>query len=110
MRSDKYATNGLNATEVKELTGQEVPVHRSLRVSLYFARIVYGLLCAPFTIFLVPGVSNLLLHVNPTGYNRQGYCVPYMLRPSEEKSRMEKQRDSPPPSPRNTDALMKRPG
>ncbi|CAK0892520.1 unnamed protein product [Prorocentrum cordatum] len=59
---------------------------RSIRVSLYFARMIYALLCAPFTVFLLPGLVYVLLHVNPTGYNRQGACVPVTMPPVPEEA------------------------
>jgi len=47
---------------------------------LYWLRVFYGLLNFPFIIFILPFVSDFLLHLKPTGYNRAGECVP-MVKP-----------------------------
>lgn len=48
--------------------------------ALYWARIVYAFTAFPFIIFKIPGVFDILTHTTPTGYNRNGMCVPYVLR------------------------------
>jgi len=47
---------------------------------LYWIRVFYGLLNFPFIFFVLPLVSDFLLHLKPTGYNRSGECVP-MIKP-----------------------------
>ena len=51
------------------------------RSRVFFGRILYGLLSFPFMIFQLPVLSGILTHTIPTGYNAQGLCVPYLLRP-----------------------------
>lgn len=43
---------------------------------VFWLKTIYGLASLPFVVFLIPVVSNVLLHVRPTGYNRAGVCVP----------------------------------
>jgi hypothetical protein len=50
---------------------------------LFFLKTAYGLLSFPFLVFLVPLLSQLLLHTRATGYNRAGECVPVLSRPNE---------------------------
>lgn len=47
---------------------------------MYFAKLLYSLLSAPYVLFNIPGINTLLTHTLPTGYNKRGSCVPYMLR------------------------------
>jgi len=51
------------------------------RTAIFWARIFYSLLAFPFIIFMIPGINSILTHTTATGFNRQGMCVPYMLRP-----------------------------
>lgn len=51
------------------------------RSRVFFGRILYGLLSFPFMVFQLPVLSGILTHTIPTGYNSQGLCVPYLLRP-----------------------------
>jgi len=53
--------------------------------AIYWARIVYALLSAPFLLFWIPGLQGILTHTRITGYNRNGVCVPYMLHPPPDK-------------------------
>merc|ERR1712113_109754 len=54
--------------------------------AIYWARIVYALLSFPFIFFWIPGLQGILTHTRTTGYNRNGICVPYTLRPAPEAS------------------------
>eukprot|EP00438_Fugacium_kawagutii_P034064 Skav232739 [mRNA] locus=scaffold1843:196585:198021:- [translate_table: standard] len=47
---------------------------------------LYSLLSFPFMVFQLPVLSGILTHTIPTGYNAQGLCVPYLLRPMPELS------------------------
>ena len=49
-----------------------------------------GVLSLPFFVFTIPIVSNVLLHVRGTGYNRAGQCVP-VIYTSKEAKQKEKQ-------------------
>eukprot|EP00444_Apocalathium_aciculiferum_P053181 CAMPEP_0183519626 /NCGR_PEP_ID=MMETSP0371-20130417/16268_1 /TAXON_ID=268820 /ORGANISM="Peridinium aciculiferum, Strain PAER-2" /LENGTH=413 /DNA_ID=CAMNT_0025717807 /DNA_START=1 /DNA_END=1242 /DNA_ORIENTATION=- len=49
------------------------------KANLFMARVLYSLLTFPFAIFLVPLLSTLLTHCDPTGFNANGACVPFML-------------------------------
>lgn len=51
----------------------------------FFARLVYSLLSVPFLFFYLPVLNSILTHTSPTGYNEQGLCVPYMLKPKPPK-------------------------
>lgn len=55
------------------------------RSAIFWCRVVYSLLSLPFVLFWVPGLQGILTHTTLTGYNRQGYVVPYQLRPMPEK-------------------------
>lgn len=48
--------------------------------SLYWARMFYSFMALPFTFFKIPGIFDILTHTVPTGYNRHGKCVPYLLK------------------------------
>jgi len=54
--------------------------------ALFWARVLYAFLSFPFTLFLIPGLSSVLTHTTPTGFNRNGVCVPSVQRPKLEKS------------------------
>jgi len=56
------------------------------RSGIYFARIFYALFSFPFLVFYLPILNSILTHTVPTGYNLQGLCVPYMLRPMPAES------------------------
>jgi len=49
-------------------------------VALFWARMLYSFMALPFTFFKIPGIFDILTHTVPTGYNRHGKCVPYMLK------------------------------
>jgi len=55
------------------------------REDLFWLKTVYGLCSFPFVFFLTPGLSDLLLHTRPTGYNRAGQCVPKCSPDQEEQ-------------------------
>ena len=46
------------------------------REDVFWLKTLYGLSSFPFVVFLLPVISGILLHTRPTGYNRQGVCVP----------------------------------
>lgn len=48
------------------------------RAVLYWCRVLYGLLSAPFLVFLAPVVPRLLTHARPTAYNLAGDTVPFV--------------------------------
>eukprot|EP00936_MAST-01D_sp_MAST-1D-sp1_P002059 g2059.t1 len=45
------------------------------RSHYYWLRTLYGLLAIPWLLFKLPMMSALILHTQPTGYNRQGTLV-----------------------------------
>merc|ERR1712232_744949 len=60
------------------------------RTAVFSARICYSLLMLPFIPFYIPGLNGIPTHTTPTGYNRNGLCVPFILHPMPEDA--EKQR------------------
>jgi hypothetical protein len=59
------------------------------RTAIFWARCFYSLLAFPFIIFIIPGLNSILTHTSPTGYNKQGVCVPYLLKPMPEEEALE---------------------
>jgi hypothetical protein len=61
------------------------------KADIYWLKTLYGLLSFPFAIFILPGLSNVLLHVRPTAYNRAGQCVPVVdaLKEAKKKKKEE---------------------
>merc|ERR1712137_772993 len=53
------------------------------RVAIYWTRIFYSILSAPFFLFYLPVLNGILTHTTATGYNRQGVCVPFMMPPDD---------------------------
>lgn len=51
------------------------------RTSIFLARVFYAFLALPFLPFYLPGLSGILTHTTPTGYNPNGKCVPFCFRP-----------------------------
>lgn len=49
-------------------------------VALFWARMLYSFMALPFLLFKIPGIFDILTHTVPTGYNRHGKCVPYLLK------------------------------
>ena len=90
-----YTLTVLDVSKEATVRLEQVAVNKDLLVSdlqnwqfrsrFFFGRIVYGLLSFPFLVFQLPILNGILTHTNPTGYNPQGLCVPYLLRPMEEK-------------------------
>jgi hypothetical protein len=68
---------------------QEETTKWEFKTAIFWARIFYSLLAFPFTLFMIPGLNSILTHTSPTGYNRQGVCVPFLLRPMEEEEPLE---------------------
>mmetsp|Transcript_121251 Transcript_121251/g.350152 ORF Transcript_121251/g.350152 Transcript_121251/m.350152 type:complete len:512 (+) Transcript_121251:79-1614(+) len=56
------------------------------KASLYWARVLYSLLAFPFLVFNVPVLSSILTHTVPTGYNRNGAAVAWLLPPLDEEA------------------------
>mmetsp|Transcript_108016 Transcript_108016/g.344886 ORF Transcript_108016/g.344886 Transcript_108016/m.344886 type:complete len:491 (-) Transcript_108016:295-1767(-) len=67
------------------------------RISVFKARVVYHLLAMPFMILMAPGFTVLIGLSTRTGYNKQGYCVPFTIRPVA-KQRWSCETQSPPAS------------
>jgi len=38
---------------------------------------------APFFLFYLPVLNGILTHTTPTGYNKYGICVPFMMPPDD---------------------------
>mmetsp|Transcript_10286 Transcript_10286/g.21792 ORF Transcript_10286/g.21792 Transcript_10286/m.21792 type:complete len:466 (-) Transcript_10286:69-1466(-) len=51
------------------------------RSALFLTRVFYAFLSMPFLVFMLPVLNNVLTHTTATGYNPQGFCVPFVLRP-----------------------------
>ena len=51
----------------------------------YFAKILIGLLSAPFLILFIPVLSQALTHTTKTGYDRAGRCVPVLTKEEMEQ-------------------------
>jgi len=62
---------------------QEYYFTYEFRITLYWTRIFYSILSAPFFLFYLPVLNGILTHTTPTGYNRYGMCVPFMMYPDE---------------------------
>ena len=45
---------------------------------LFWLKAFYGFMAFPFVLLLIPGISTLLSHARPTGYNPWGNTVPYI--------------------------------
>lgn len=58
-----------------------------IRADMYWLKTLYGLLSAPFVVFVLPVFAQVLLHLRPTGYTPDGRCVP------------QQRRGAPPPPP-----------
>mmetsp|Transcript_147964 Transcript_147964/g.368741 ORF Transcript_147964/g.368741 Transcript_147964/m.368741 type:complete len:435 (-) Transcript_147964:59-1363(-) len=55
------------------------------RTAVFKARVMYNLLAMPFMFLMAPGLGTIVSLTRQTGYNRQGHCVPYTLRPAAPK-------------------------
>jgi hypothetical protein len=53
------------------------------RVAIYWTRIFYSILSAPFFLFQLPVLNGILTHTTFTGYNRYGVCVPFVMPPDD---------------------------
>lgn len=53
------------------------------REDIFWLKTLYGLMAFPFAIFLIPVVSDFLLHTRDTGFNRAGDCVPMEMKKDE---------------------------
>jgi hypothetical protein len=53
------------------------------RIAIYWTRIFYSALSAPFFLFYLPVLNGILTHTSPTGYNKYGVCVPFMMYPDD---------------------------
>ena len=51
--------------------------------TLYWLRVLYSLTTFPFLLLTLPVFSKVLTHAERTGFNREGHCVPFQLRPPE---------------------------
>lgn len=54
------------------------------RYVAFKARLFYNLLAMPFMFLMAPGLSMLVGLTRQTGYNSQGYCVPFTTRPPKQ--------------------------
>lgn len=51
--------------------------HDLFRARLFWIRVLYGLLCAPWWVLKMPLMFPIILHAHPTAYNRLGQTVPF---------------------------------
>jgi hypothetical protein len=52
--------------------------------ALYWVKVLYGLVGGfPYLLFQLPALGGILTHAKPTGYSRNGKCVPLMVRKTE---------------------------
>lgn len=47
--------------------------------NLFWCRVAYSTVSAPFFVFCLPGVRQLLTHAEPTGFSRSGYAEPLLI-------------------------------
>lgn len=45
---------------------------------LYWIKVTYGMMSFPFILLKIPGLSTIISHARPTGYNPYGNCVRYV--------------------------------
>jgi len=57
------------------------------RYHFFRARLSYNLMSAPFMFLMIPTLSMLVSLTRETGYNRNGYCVPFAWRPVQPQKR-----------------------
>ena len=72
-----YGSGGVNnitSTNILHTPEQHIP--RDLAEVLYWCRVLYGWLCFPWLLLLLPGMFPLLTHTKATGYTRDGRTVP----------------------------------
>lgn len=60
-----FATNSTRTWQVQQL--------------LFWAKTWYALLAFPYQAFSLPGIAKVLTHARPTGYDKQGNCVPLAI-------------------------------
>lgn len=52
--------------------------------ALYWVKVLYGLVGGfPYLLFQLPALGGILTHAKPTGYSRNGKCVPLMVRKTD---------------------------
>jgi len=56
------------------------------RGAVFKARVMYNLLLLPFVALVAPGLSTVVALTRQTGYNAQGHCVPFTIRPPAVKN------------------------
>lgn len=77
----------------------------ALRSWIYWCRVIYGLLAAPFIVFVIPPIDQILLHTKRTAYNQRGRCVaPLSMSDRQTLNRLLLGRPQPAREPRGRDA------
>jgi hypothetical protein len=74
-----YGSSGGNSTYISSTNPIYTPeqhIPRDLAEVLYWCRVLYGWLCFPWMLLLLPGMFPLLTHTKPTGYSRIGKTLP----------------------------------
>jgi len=63
------------------------------QATLFWARVFYSLLALPFFVFNLPVLRSILTHSVPTGYNRRGTVVAWLLPPVNDEEVHEEDED-----------------
>merc|ERR1712224_1033743 len=61
------------------------------KATLYWMRVFYSLSALRFTIYNLPVLSSILTHTVPTGFNRRGTVVAFILQPFVDPDRKEEE-------------------
>mmetsp|Transcript_3114 Transcript_3114/g.8936 ORF Transcript_3114/g.8936 Transcript_3114/m.8936 type:complete len:417 (+) Transcript_3114:82-1332(+) len=57
------------------------------RAVAFKTRVLYNLMALPFMFFMIPTLGMVVSVTRETGYNRNGYCVPFTWRPVKQTNR-----------------------
>lgn len=52
---------------------------KTFRANIFWCRVMYSLTAFPFFFFAIPGLRQVLTHAEPTGFSRNGRCVPLII-------------------------------
>jgi hypothetical protein len=66
-----------------------VPLHWKVAQTMFWVKVLYGLLMLPFAVFTLPIFSKALTGAYPTGYTRQGVLAPLLTGSKYSQARAE---------------------